>query len=616
MSEAADEWAEAPSIEAQTMSYLMRGLTTLWELTKTEHTRIWLAVGIMFVTQCINVFIPLLFTEMTDYIPTIVADGLTNMVLFTIVTFLGVILLLELGSLVLHHYVQEPIFLTSLINLENYWPCLAQKKLLALSVNFHERENTGKKIAKVNKGVEKMVGIVGDLFWTLCPQLFFLIVNVAAVLYLDWRLGLLLCLPFIPVIWIQLKSYRKFYSTWELWERKKEESVGLLCQSVINVRTVQRFVNELRERSRHDSIRHMMRDLDMQSAVGMQNYFFAMSVILRGSFGVTIAVGLLFVVLGWNTMGTVIYVFLVGKVILENMWGMVQVYTRLLRHIVAAERMYKLLEEPVDVANERKGQIPEIQKGVLEFNNTALVYPGKSTPVIEDFNLTIEPGKMLALVGRSGSGKSTLVNILARVCDVTLGSVTIDGHDIRTVDRDWYRKRFAFVPQDVEVFDGSILQNIAYAQPDAPRERIELAVKTASLHETLSDPTRFPMGLNTEIGERGVKLSGGERQRVGIARACVALLSGAPVLILDEATGSLDSEAERDTQIWLESLRRQLHFTIVAIAHRLSTIRKADLICVLDKGKIVEMGDHNKLLNKNGLYNRLVQLQELGELRE
>jgi ABC-type multidrug transport system fused ATPase/permease subunit len=320
--------------------------------------------------------------------------------------------------------------------------------------------------------------------------------------------------------------------------------------------------------------------------------------------------------MGWSTLGTVAYITITGSGTTHHLWSIVQVYSRMVRDIIAAERLYLLLCEPVLVRNDGQGIVPTVSCGALSLDGVTLQYQEKDKPLFRNFDLSITPGEMIAFVGKSGSGKSSLISLLLRVYDPSSGAVRIDGVDIRELDRDWYRKRFAYVPQDVEIFDGTIRENIIYADPDASAQLVEKAVQAACLAESLADHGRFPRGLETQVGERGVRLSGGERQRVGIARAYVALLTGAHVLVLDEATSSLDSESEHVVQFFIQKLRREKRFTIVVIAHRLSTIQEADRICVLESGTIAEVGTHAELLRRNGLYQKLVALQQLGELTE
>ncbi|OGZ05536.1 MAG: hypothetical protein A3C93_03705 [Candidatus Lloydbacteria bacterium RIFCSPHIGHO2_02_FULL_54_17] len=612
MAEPTLDWDDNPEIAQQTTSYFARGMRTLWELIAPERKRILCAVLVLLFVEGASLAIPLLFKELVDSIPTVLSEGITPFVMVAVASMF----LVRIVVLIVRRFVQEPVFLRALIRLENHWPRMAHEKLLALSIGYHEKENTGRKIAKVNKGVEKLVNMMVDLFWGLLPALIYLLMNVVVILILDWRLGLLFILPLIPAVWINLKCYKAFYPSWVDWEKRKERSIGLFCQSIINIRTVQSFVSEGNEVKEHGGVREGMRVLDLDICLRIQRYYFVMEMVLGLSFLFTIIVGLYFVYRGWGTVGTVSYVFITGNATLQSLWSMIQIYTRLLRDLVAAERMHALLSEDIDVANVHAGVIPESPIREIAFRDTSIEYSGKTLSALEKVNVTMTPGQMYALVGPSGAGKSTFVNLLARMYDPTDGSITVNGRDAREVDRDWYRKRFAFVPQDVEIFDGTVRQNIAYAHPNASEEWLARAVEASCLSELVSGSGRFPDGLETQVGERGVRLSGGEKQRVGIARAYIALLAGAEVLVLDEATSSLDSGSEKVVQDFIERLRREHEMIIVAIAHRLSTIQKADKIFVLDSGRIVETGDHKQLLKKNGLYKRLVDLQKLGELRE
>jgi ATP-binding cassette subfamily B protein len=242
--------------------------------------------------------------------------------------------------------------------------------------------------------------------------------------------------------------------------------------------------------------------------------------------------------------------------------------------------------------------------GKLDLSQVSFGYDA-DRPVLKDINLVVEPYQTVALVGRSGSGKSTLVKLLFRYFDPTAGSIRIDGEDIRNLDVVGYRRRLAIVHQEVDVFNGTVLENLTYGNPNATREQVESACHIAQVEEFIN---LLPNGYQTIVGERGVRLSGGQRQRLGIARA---LLVDPDVLVFDEATSSLDYESERSIQL---AMRRILGTrTTLIIAHRLSTVREADKIVVLDQGQIVEVGNHEELLNHGGIYHRLHALQESSE---
>ncbi len=249
--------------------------------------------------------------------------------------------------------------------------------------------------------------------------------------------------------------------------------------------------------------------------------------------------------------------------------------------------------------------VPSYQfDGKVEFDNLTFGYiPDR--PVLNNINLIIEPYQTVALVGRSGSGKSTLVKLLFRYFEATQGCVRIDGTDIRKLDVTGYRKRLAIVHQEVDVFNGTLWENLRYGNPDATEDEILQACRIAQAEDFIR---ALPQGFATIVGERGVRLSGGQRQRLGIARA---LVMKPDVLVFDEATSSLDYESERAIQLAMRSLFGTC--TLIIIAHRLSTVREADKIVVLDHGKIIEIGDHQTLVERGGIYARLNALQETGE---
>ena len=265
------------------------------------------------------------------------------------------------------------------------------------------------------------------------------------------------------------------------------------------------------------------------------------------------------------------------------------------------ERIQELVSAPITVEDPQNPKIPVFTSS-LSLNNVGFSYLDGS-PVIQQFDLHIKKGQTIALVGPSGAGKTTLTDLVARFYDVSSGGICIDGVDIREFEQEALRRLIGIVNQESILFNESVRNNIALGRPELPLEDVINAAKAANAHEFIME---MEQGYDTEIGERGGKLSGGQKQRLAIARA---LLKDPEILILDEATSALDSKSEKAVQQALELLMK--HRTSIIIAHRLSTVVHADLIVVMDKGKLVESGTHNELLEKKGMYYNLIQLQQL-----
>jgi ATP-binding cassette subfamily B protein len=277
-----------------------------------------------------------------------------------------------------------------------------------------------------------------------------------------------------------------------------------------------------------------------------------------------------------------------------------ELWSWITRALAAAERTFEILDTEPEVPDEAEAiSMPEI-RGSVEFQNVTFGYD-KHKPVLHNIDLKVEPGEMIGFVGRSGAGKTTMTNLICRFYKANEGAILIDGTNVRKVKLDDLRKQIGIVLQDPFLFNGTIAENIGYAKPGATREEVMQAAKIANAHDFI---VKFPDGYDTNVGERGQKLSGGERQRVSIARA---VLRNPRILILDEATSLVDTETEKKIQ---EALARLVKGrTTFAIAHRLSTLRNANRLMVLEDGKRVEMGTHDELMEKKGVYYNLVQLQ-------
>jgi len=334
----------------------------------------------------------------------------------------------------------------------------------------------------------------------------------------------------------------------------------------------------------------------------MKSSFFHPTIEFLTALGTVIVLGVggLFASRGAVSVPTVVGFILYLSLFYAPITGLTQLLEQAQQALAAAERVTEILDQPVEIVPSENAVHLERVRGEMAFENVSFAYKD-GIPVLKNVSFTARPGSYVALVGPTGVGKSTMVKLATRFYDPLSGRITLDGHDIRDVTLESLRRHIAYVPQDTFLFNMTVAENIAFARPGASREEIVAAAKIARIHD---DILQMPQGYDTLVGERGVKLSGGQKQRIAIARA---VLCGAPILILDEATSAVDVETEQYIRTSIDELSGS--HTIIAIAHRLSTVRNADLILVLEDGEIVERGTHEELLALGGHYAAMCRLQ-------
>jgi len=426
------------------------------------------------------------------------------------------------------------------------------------------------------------------------------VILVGTMFYMDPRFSILI-LIFMPFAWFVLSRQRRKMrrSTTKSLQETGDLS-ALITQTLRGMRIVRAYRQENREEARAASAINRALEFTMRgtraralSSPSMElltGLGFALAIYFAGTQGVRgdLTLGHF---MGFMTAALLIYAPLKGAATLQ---------TQLQEGIAAASRVFGIIDREIHLSEAPDAKPLELERGEIEFRNVSFAYEPENK-VLKGVSLTVPPGRTVALVGPSGSGKSTLVNLTLRFFDPDRGVVAIDGQDIKHVTVHSLRDAIALVTQDPVLFDDTIRANIAYGAKPVDESQVIQAAKAAAAHDFIMG---LPKGYDTRVGEAGGLLSGGERQRIAIARA---IYKDAPILLLDEPTSSLDSEAEAKVQAALEVLMRGR--TVLMIAHRLSTVKKADLICVLDQGRIVETGRHDELVAKGGLYTRLHRTQ-------
>ena len=468
--------------------------------------------------------------------------------------------------------------------------------LQRLSLGYYERNRTGAIVSRITNDVEALDQLVTDGVSSLVQNTLLLVGTAVVLFLLDWRLALatLLVLPLMAAatIWFRARSNRAY--------RHVRERLGLvtatLAEDISGMRVVQSFTREPSSQTTFRGINERYRESNYETVVLNGIYFPTVDVLSSIATAIVLGFGGALVVEGDLTVGTLLAFTLYLANFFDPVQQLSQLYNTFLSATAALDRILTVLDEEPDVVDAPHArELPRIN-GHVVFDHVRFGY-GDLPDVLHDFDLEVAPGTTVALVGHTGAGKSTIAKLLARFYDPRAGAITIDGHDIRTVTQSSLRRQLGIVPQEGFLFAGSIAENIAFGRPDAPRDAIEAAaaaVGAAPFVAELGD------GYDTQLGERGFRLSLGQRQLVAFARA---LLADPRILILDEATSSVDIATEQRIERGLRLLLAGR--TAFVIAHRLSTIRSADLIVVLDHGRIVERGKHDELLAAGSTYARL-----------
>jgi ABC-type multidrug transport system fused ATPase/permease subunit len=474
------------------------------------------------------------------------------------------------------------------------------QKLVWLPQSFFDKSRVGELMSRVTSDVGTLADAYTFMLAELLRQVLVLVGGLAIISWLAPQLTLFMLLTF-PLLVVGALVFGKVIR--KMSRKTQDQLAGanvIVEETLHSVSVVKSFTNELFEVLRYKKSLQEVVTTALNSAKYRAMFFSFVIITMFGGIVAVMWYGANLVLshdlLVGELVSFVFYTVFVGA----SIAGLGDLYGQLQKSIGASERILEIL----DLKDEKGESDADIKlNGEISFNNVSFVYPTRTdVTVLKNMSLNIAPGEKVALVGPSGSGKSTIINLLMRFYDPTDGSIVVDGSNAKNYPLTAYRKNIGTVPQEVMLFGGSIRENIAYGKPNSSEEEIISAARKANAWEFIE---MFPEGLNTIVGDRGVKLSGGQRQRVAIARA---ILKDPSILILDEATSSLDAASERLVQDALEKLMENR--TTIVIAHRLSTIRKVDRILVIKDGEIAESGTHNELnALDDGIYSNLLKMQ-------
>ena len=479
----------------------------------------------------------------------------------------------------------------------------AYSKIITLPIPFFEQRRVGELTSRISADISQLQDVLTLTVAELFRQIGTLVIGTAIIFYVSWKLTFFMLATF-PVIIIAAMFFGRFI------RKLSKQAQDLLAQANIiveetlqSVNVVKAFTNEKLEINRYGNALQLVVNTALRAARYRGIFVsFVIFALFGGIIGVVWYGGSLVISHEMpfaDLLTFIVYTTFIGG----SVAGMGDLYAQLQKTIGSSERILEILGEPSEVNADESMPLFVPVHGKVQFDDVRFSYPSRpDVPVLKGISLDVAAGRKIALVGQSGAGKSTIVQLLMRYYRIGSGKITIDGRDLSSFNVTELRKNIAVVPQEVMLFGGTILENIQYGKPGATEAEVREAARKANALQFIDS---FPEGLQTIVGERGVKLSGGQRQRIAIARA---ILKDPAILILDEATSSLDAESERLVQEALDILMQNR--TTIIIAHRLATIRKVDMIYVMREGQIAESGTHDQLaLQEDGIYANLVKLQ-------
>ncbi|MYE90722.1 ABC transporter ATP-binding protein [Candidatus Poribacteria bacterium] len=470
-----------------------------------------------------------------------------------------------------------------------------------MPLRFYSKRQLGNLISRFTNDADRLEMFLVFGLPFMLRNVLMLIGTFIVCLYLSWKLTICALIPVPLIVFGGVLIWRRMRRIWPRWHAKWSQLSSHLNESISGIRVVKAFAQEDREAMRFNARNEELWAVSVTGERNWHIFYAVMNFVL--SFGMFFIwyFGGLDIIHEVLTFGTLLAFTRYFYQLYQPLQFFSQINNFMSRAFAGAERIFEILDTRSELAEDPEATAMPQMEGRVAFKEATFGYdPGK--PVLNDINIDVKPGEMIGLVGKSGVGKSTMINLICRFYDVNRGSIDIDGVDIRKIRLEDLRRHIGMVHQDVFLFDGTIAENIGYGKPGATLDEIVNAAIAAEAHEFIAAK---PDGYDTKVGERGGQLSGGEKQRIAIARA---ILHDPKILILDEATSSLDSATEKKIQAAIARLVKGR--TTFAIAHRLSTLRNADRLVVLDDGKVAEVGTHEELMHRKGIFYNLVHTQQ------
>lgn len=543
-------------------------------------------------TAAANLYVPWIVRDVIDKVFQNKDSDLLNLISLGIVVIFFARGIFYYGQSYLMNYVGESI----VIDVRG----IVYRKLMTLSTHFFDTNKLGTIMSYVTNDVAALQGAMVANSIEIITETSVLIGSVGAMVYLDWKLTLFTFCTFPLVLFFMDFFGKKIRKSGHRIQQATADITSILQETLAATRVVKSFVREPYEIARFDQQNKANFYANMKSAKLMGTLSPVIEFI--AALGVTAIIwfGGRSVIGGDITAGSLV-AFLVYAINISNpIKRIARVLGSIQKALAAAERVFYIMDLTDTIPQKPDAiTLPSVE-GNVEFRHVSFAY-NKGETILHDVSFSAKPGQAIALVGPSGAGKSTVASLLPRFYDVTEGAIFVDGHDVRDVTLASLREQVGIVPQETNLFNDTVYNNILYGRLDATRDEVIAAAKAANADEFIQ---QLPKGYDTQLGDRGVNISGGQRQRISIARA---ILKNPRILILDEATSALDTESERIVQEALDRL--MVGRTSFVIAHRLSTIQNAAKIIVLDKGSIVEEGTHQQLMAKHGLYAHLHDIQ-------